>query len=281
MFATRRRTAAVLLAACAIGVGILTYRVSAAERKGEAKPAKGTEELQALLKARFEVALKECDARRQEAEAGASTWTTPLHILIDWSHRRLTAQVELSDKKVHQVAAHEDHLRRMKTGEEILKANYEKGRATLAEYLQTQYHRLDAEIGLARARVLSHGLQAAERKEEKKPAKVADDLPALLKARLEAARKEVEARKAEYEAGRSTLDSLGDVGRRLLTAEVEASDKKQDKLAAHETYARLMREVEQVTKAKHEAGRASESDYYQAQYYRLDAEILLARAKKK
>ena len=39
MFATRRRTAAVLLAACAIGVGILTYRVSAAERKGEAKPA--------------------------------------------------------------------------------------------------------------------------------------------------------------------------------------------------------------------------------------------------
>src|SRR5260370_521069 len=83
MFATRRRIAAVLLAACAIGVGVLTYGVLAAERQEEAKPAKGTEELQALLKARFEVALKECDALRQEAEAGASTGGTPLHILID------------------------------------------------------------------------------------------------------------------------------------------------------------------------------------------------------
>src|SRR5438046_394695 len=114
MFATRRSIAAVLLAAWSIGVGILTWRVSAAEEKEVAKPAKSAEDLPALLKARVEVAQKEYEARKQEYEFGRGT----LQLLFDSANRLLTAHVELSNKKAHQVATHEDHLRRMKDTED-------------------------------------------------------------------------------------------------------------------------------------------------------------------
>src|ERR1700704_2372671 len=81
---------------------------------------------------------------------------------------------------------------------------------------------------------------AGEQKGESKQVKAADDLPALLKARLEAGQKEYEARKQEFLAGRGTLDYLNESGRRVLTAQVELSDKKANQVAAYETYLRGM-----------------------------------------
>lgn len=148
MFATRRRIAAALLAGCALGVGIPTYRVSAAERKEETKPVKGAEDLPALLKARLEVAQKEYEARKAEFEAGRGTFDG----MKDSAHRLLTAQVEASDKKADQIAAYQAHLGRMREAEAYVNRLFGDGRAAAGLWYQACYHRLEAEIWLARAK---------------------------------------------------------------------------------------------------------------------------------
>ncbi len=101
-----------------------------------------------LLKDRLATAHEAAFCRYQHYLAGRGT----LDILLGASLRLLDSEQELSDKKADQIAALERHLRRMKELETILQAQHKAGRASLADYDQAKYFRLQAEIWLEKAK---------------------------------------------------------------------------------------------------------------------------------
>jgi RNA polymerase sigma factor (sigma-70 family) len=104
--------------------------------------------LKELLKDRLAAAHEAAQMRFQQFLAGRGT----LDILLGASLRLLESEKELSDKKDDQIAALERHLRRMKEVEQILKAQHEAARASLADFLQAKWFRLQAEIWLEKAK---------------------------------------------------------------------------------------------------------------------------------
>jgi RNA polymerase sigma factor (sigma-70 family) len=113
------------------------------------------------------------------------------------------------------------------------------------------------------------------------PAKPAEALQKMLKERRDMAEREATVRYEKYRAGAQDgrLDLLIESSKRLLKAELELSTKKADRLVAHERHVRLMKEVAEIDKAKHDAGRVGDEQVALAEYNRLDAEIDLEREK--
>jgi hypothetical protein len=133
--------------------------------------------------------------------------------------------------------------------------------------------------GAAASLLALHPPAAVFAQDQKPAAKVEGRVRPLLEARLEAAREELDARKKEFEQGRGTLDLLLGAARRVLDSQRELSDKKAGRVAAVQAYFDVTREVEETVKGWHDAGRVAVQDWKEAQYYRLDAEIMLERAK--
>jgi RNA polymerase sigma factor (sigma-70 family) len=106
-----------------------------------------------------------------------------------------------------------------------------------------------------------------------------DKLKPLLKERYQAASVEMESRYKDFVAGRGTLDILFGSSRRLLEAERELSDRKADQIAALERRWKILRAVEQLNQARFNAGRIPIHDLAVSRFHRLDAEIMLERAK--
>jgi len=128
---------------------------------------------------------------------------------------------------------------------------------------------------------------AAQPPVEKKPAAPKPAAPAkdaladLLTRRFEAAKSELEARSQEFLAGRGTLDILIQASLRTLQAELELKRKPAEQVTALEAHRDRMKEIFDVNDTKHKAGRVSIADYKQSEYYHLDAEIKVERAKRK
>jgi hypothetical protein len=101
----------------------------------------------------------------------------------------------------------------------------------------------------------------------------------LLKDRFDAAKTEVEARGREYAAGRGTLDIFLGASRRLLAAELDLSAKGSDHVAAWRSHLLRMQGIYEINLRRYNDGRISVQDLAQPNYYRLDAEIGLERAK--
>jgi RNA polymerase sigma factor (sigma-70 family) len=127
------------------------------------------------------------------------------------------------------------------------------------------------------------GADARKADEARKEAEAADKMRRLLKARVDAARQEWEDRMKLLQDGRDgdRLDVLGAASRRLLVAQRELSENKADQIAAWEAHLDRMKGVEEIAKGRFEAGTLSRPNHALAQYYRLDAEIGLERAKAK
>jgi hypothetical protein len=104
-------------------------------------------------------------------------------------------------------------------------------------------------------------------------------LQKLLEERLKVAKQEVEARRKEFEAGKTTFEGMAEAWRRVLKAELDLATDKAARVAAYERYVKLLKQVSEVSKARYEAGRASFATYCEAEYLRLDAEIALEREK--
>jgi RNA polymerase sigma factor (sigma-70 family) len=103
----------------------------------------------------------------------------------------------------------------------------------------------------------------------------------LLEDLCQAAKEEFRARKQQYLAGATTQEALAGSARRVLTAELERSEKKEDRVTACEEYVQQATEIAKITKAKLEAGTGAAADMAEAEYYRLEAEIMLEREKAK
>jgi RNA polymerase sigma factor (sigma-70 family) len=110
-------------------------------------------------------------------------------------------------------------------------------------------------------------------------ANVDQKMKSLLGDRVDAAKREVKARWQEYCAGRGTLDILVGSSRRLLAAELDLSTNKADRVGAWETHWQRMRDASVINSARYASGRIAVQDFLQTEYYRLDAEIGLERAK--
>jgi len=105
------------------------------------------DELQKLLKERFNSALTGAQARYQEYLAGRGT----IDVLSDSLKTMLNAQLELTEGK-EQLKVREAFAEAAEDIEKITKARRDAGRVTLADYEQTRVFMLDAKIALVKAR---------------------------------------------------------------------------------------------------------------------------------
>jgi hypothetical protein len=108
----------------------------------------------------------------------------------------------------------------------------------------------------------------------------ADVSPALLKARLDAARKTYEWVAKNYIESRPPLgELLYRWSCRWLDAEREVSSRKEDRIAAYQAHLRRMRDLERVARDRFRNHFVPVEEDTAAQFYRAEAEIWLERTK--
>jgi RNA polymerase sigma factor (sigma-70 family) len=216
--------------------------------------------LEQLLKDQLEAAQTEVDARTKEFQAGRGT----LDVMLGGYRRLLEAQLATADKQEDKITALRAYFERAKEAEHVNQERFNAGLILVQDLAEPKYYRLDAEIRLDRAQP---------------NAKVDDKLKELLKERLETAKAELEPRMKAFHEGRGTLDILLGASLRVLQAERELSDKKADQVAALKAHAERMQQFEKVVQGWVDAGRVAIWDLQEVKFYRLEAEIWLARAK--
>jgi outer membrane protein TolC len=136
-------------------------------------------------------------------------------------------------------------------------------------------------IAVVACLLVGAGLTAGARGDEPKPGKDADKLKTLLQERYEAATTLYKLRMEEFKAGRGDVEALARAGTQLTTADVERSEKKEDRVAAYEANLQRVTEFKKICEAKVKVGTGTGGDLAQAEYDRLNAEILLEREKAK
>lgn len=108
---------------------------------------------------------------------------------------------------------------------------------------------------------------------EKPDAQTEAKIKVLQQERRDLLKKAMDTRKDEFEAGRATLDSLIDVAKQWLKAELDVVERQEARVSAWQSYLELLKEAEKRTKALYEAGRITAVDYLVAQAARIEAEV--------
>jgi RNA polymerase sigma factor (sigma-70 family) len=108
---------------------------------------------------------------------------------------------------------------------------------------------------------------------------LSDRMKALLTEKYEAAEIETTERWKRLIGGHETLDIMLSAAHRLLEAERELSGKKADQLVSLENHLRRMQVLEKIFRLRFDGGSAALQDLSQARFCRVQAEILLERAK--
>jgi hypothetical protein len=106
-----------------------------------------------------------------------------------------------------------------------------------------------------------------------------DQLKALLKDQYQSARIEAIIRWNNFLAGRGTLDIALGSFRRLLQAQFDLSNKKEDRIAALEANLRRLQAVEKKNKDRFDTKLIDLEDYEVSRFFRVRQEILLEKAK--
>jgi RNA polymerase sigma factor (sigma-70 family) len=114
----------------------------------------------------------------------------------------------------------------------------------------------------------------------KKDAGESRDEAKIIAELVDAAKEEWTARRQAFAAGRETQEFLYTAARRLLQAELEKAKKQEERIAAWQAHLDRLAEVERVNKDRYEVGRISSQDYQASRFWRLEAELGLARAKR-
>jgi outer membrane protein TolC len=105
-------------------------------------------ELQKLLKDRYNAALKATQASTKDYLAGRGT----LDLVLEQAKQLLTSELQLTDVPREQASALEKHLQLAQYIEKVCKVRYEAGKLSSADYERARYFRLDTEIQLLRAK---------------------------------------------------------------------------------------------------------------------------------
>jgi outer membrane protein TolC len=153
----------------------------------------------------------------------------------------------------------------MKTVKDLCDAKLDAGRISVADVAHAEYFRRAAETLLERERA------------EKPPGKPGEKLKKLLKAAVKAEQDMLKSRFEEYKAGKISVEPLLEAQRRLVAAELDFRDTKEDRLDLCETNVKQSKELKDFCQAKFEAGKLSTEHLAEAEYLLLDAEIALQR----
>ena len=105
-------------------------------------------EIQKLLKERRDALRNATVARTQEFEAGRGTLGAFLHI----SRELLQAELELAAGPKERFDAQASHVNAMRKVDEIVAEAYKAGRMKAADHYEMRAARLEAEVGMLRAR---------------------------------------------------------------------------------------------------------------------------------
>jgi hypothetical protein len=114
---------------------------------------------------------------------------------------------------------------------------------------------------------------------EKAPAPGPNRLRGLLEARVQAAEQELQARYQEFLAGRGTLDICIGAARRVVEANRDLGLKKEDWIAVLEAHEKMMKAIHGTNDDRFTNGRIPIQDFKESEYYYLEAQIWLERAK--
>jgi uncharacterized protein (TIGR03067 family) len=125
--------------------------------------------------------------------------------------------------------------------------------------------------------------RVAADKDKPKEDKPKDDakVKKLLQDMVQAAKEEYKLREQAYLNLTASPEPLAGAARRILTAELEQSEKKEDRVKACEEYLQRTTDVAKRAMNVYKTGQATQADALQAEYYRLEAEIMLEREKAK
>jgi hypothetical protein len=107
-----------------------------------------------------------------------------------------------------------------------------------------------------------------------------DDLRKLLVARYNESVAEMKVRYTEFQAGKTTIDSMLGASQRLLKSGLELSGNPQDRIKLLEQFLEMAKVVERIDQALVEAGRLSAAELHEARHLRIDTEIQLLRARR-
>jgi RNA polymerase sigma factor (sigma-70 family) len=121
---------------------------AAGETRADLKGGGVDDTLSLLAKQRYEAALSEWDARFKEYQAGRGT----LDLALDCARRILESGLALSDKPSDRVACYEKYVEQTTEIYKMNKARFDVGRLARQDLALTQYHTLDAEIMLLKAK---------------------------------------------------------------------------------------------------------------------------------
>jgi RNA polymerase sigma factor (sigma-70 family) len=266
------------------------------------QPQAQQEHLQALRKVRMEAVELEVDVRTMEFMAGRGN----LDQFLDAARRLLQAQRELSPDPAAQFRALEAYAQLVK---EIYRTNHKRfteGRIPLHTLKQTEFHYLEAELWLAQARAQKPGTSGDEKKlagsprpaealDLKKFGRVIPEMAPirwgpgmapirrrnLTQAQVDALRNQFEARFKEFLDGRGMVEPLLELLQQQVEAEVELhADQQARRIAAVERFYELTKRIEEVSKARSEAGQLSVRDYLAAKFRRVEAEFWLQEEKR-
>ena len=106
------------------------------------------------------------------------------------------------------------------------------------------------------------------------------DPQGLLRRRIDAAHRAYKESMDLYREGRTRdVDRIYRWSERWLHAEQELNDKKADRITAAEGHLRRMKQLEDLVKNVYKAGAAAPIELPAVEYYRLDAEVALSKAK--
>jgi hypothetical protein len=106
-----------------------------------------------------------------------------------------------------------------------------------------------------------------------------DALRKLLKARYNEAVAEMKDCFLEFQAGRTTIDSMLGASQRVQQAGLQLSSSPADRVKLLESFLEMAKEVERINQALVEAGKVRSAELHRARYVRIDTEIRLLRAK--
>jgi hypothetical protein len=177
----------------------------------------------------------------------------------------LEAELDLAEKPAERVAAHRTYASGAEKRARVMQKLFDAGRVRSRDHDDAVAEKLGAEIGLLRA----GGKLTPEE---------AGRLKALLRERWTHSAGAANAALEEMKAGVAPLGVVVDLSARLSEAELDLAEGAAGRVAAHRPHLKRLREVEELAKAWHDAGRLATPDYLAVKAARLAGEAAFVRA---
>jgi outer membrane protein TolC len=217
--------------------------------------------LHKLRRERLDLARQALEGQETNFDVGRAT----LDVISKAARRALEAELDLAEKAAERIAAYRTYAAGAERQAQVTQKLFDIGRVRSRDHDYALAEKLGAEIGLLRA----GGKLTPEE---------AGRLKALLRDRRKHSARAVNAVMSELRAGVAPFNVVVELSARLAEAELDLGEGAAGRVAAHRDHLKRLREVEEIAKAWHDAGRLTSPDYLSVKAARLAAEIAFLRA---